>query len=198
MLGKAELDDVVKKSYIIGRGERLPKYRNIDVLPADIRLEDEKLLRNVDIKDKLASFIESNGYEWLIVDMPPSNKAINEICFGQVVNYVITPCTSDKFSMSGYSDLIDIINKSRKENEDLHILGVFLGAFVNCALDKYIREQWKENFNELFIDVQIPFKADIRETVFFNRPISFCKRFSDSKTAYEKLVKEITRRIEER
>lgn len=199
MVGKADIRDVVKKSFIVGRNERTAKYRNVDVLPADIRLEDEKLLRKVDIKADLDGFIKENGYDWLIIDMPPSNKAINKICFEQVVDYVITPCTSDRDSMSGYADLIDIVNEARKENENLHILGAFLGRYMsNCALDRYIKEQWQENFNDLFIDVQIPLKADIREGIFFYRPISFYKMFSASKTAYEKLVAEIERRIKER
>ena len=199
MVGEADIKDVVKKSFIVGRNERTPKYRKIDVLPADIRLEDEKLLKNVDIKEKMASYIEENGYDWLIVDMPPSNKAVNKICFEQVVDYVITPCTSDRDSMSGYGDLIDIVKEARKVNENLHILGAFLGRYMpNCALDRYIKEQWQENFNELFIDVQIPLKADVREGIMYYRPISFYKLFSSSKSAYENLVKEIEKRIAER
>ena len=195
MQGKATIETVVKKSYIIGSRERKPRYRNIDILPADVRLENERLLRNIDIKDSLEKFIEENEYIWVLIDMPPSNKALNEICFSQIANYVIVPFSSDVFSVSGYGDLMDTVNKAREINEDLRILGIYLSRYMdNCAVDRFIKDQLKD-FGDMFIDVQIPLKADIREAVMFGRPISYYKMFSTSKIAYENLVKEIKNRI---
>lgn len=196
MLGKADIREVVKKSYIVGLGERTAKYRNIDVLPADVRLEDEKLLRNVNIKDDIQSFIKEEGYTWVFIDMPPSNKAINDICFEQIANYIIVPFSSDMDSISGYGDIIDTVNRGREKNDELHILGIFLSRYMErCGVDSYIKEQAEAMFGDDFINVQIPLKADVREAVMFHRPISFYKRFSASKSAYEKLVDEIENRI---
>lgn len=196
MLGKADVREVVKKSYIVGRNERKAKYRNIDVLPSDVKLEDEKLLRNVDIKEDLDKFVAEEGYNWVLIDMPPSNKAINDICFTQIANYVIAPFSSDMDSVSGYGDLIDTINRGREKNDNLHILGIFLARYMaNCGLDNFIKEQVSELLGDLFIDIQIPLRADVRECIMYKRPISFYKIFSPSKTAYEKLVEEMKRRI---
>lgn len=197
MLGNCNLEEIVKKSYIIGLGERNPKYKNIDILPGDVRLENEKILNNIDIKDDLDKWLKKESYSWVLIDMPPSNKSINAIVFEQIVNYVIVPFSSDIYSVSGYGDLIDTINNGREKNSNLHILGVYLSRYMsNCGVDRFIKEQVEELFGEDFINIQIPLKADIREGVMFHRPISFYKRFSSSRIAFEKLVTEIQYRIE--
>lgn len=197
MLNKAKIEDVVKKAYFRSRGNAKPKYYGVDVLPADVRLEDEKKLKNVDIKNDLDNFIRDREYDWILVDMPPSNKRLNEICFSQIVNNVIVPFSSDVFSVSGYGDLMDTINKAREVNEELNILGIYLARYMEvCAVDKYIKSQLEE-FGDIFIDVQIPLMADVREAVMFGRPISYYKMFSKSRTAYEKLVEVMEKKLEQ-
>lgn len=196
MTGYATIEEVVRQSMFRSRGNAKPKYYGVDVLPSDVRLEDEKKLRIVDIKDDITAFIDTQGYDWVLVDMPPSNKTLNEICFAQIVDYVIVPFSSDIFSVSGYGDLMDTVQRAREINENLNILGIYLSRYMeNCAVDKYIREQLEE-FGDIFIDVQIPLMADIREAVMFGRPISYYKIFSKSKTAYEKLVDAMENRIQ--
>ena len=126
--------------------------------------------------------------------MPPSNMAINNICFKYLVDYVIIPSSSDIFSVDGYGDIMDVLDKARKDNPILSIVGIYLARYMkNCGLDRYIREQLLSF--ETFIDVQIPLASDVREAVMFGRPISYYKTFSESKTAYEKLVKEMEKRM---
>lgn len=197
LTGNAGLNEVVKKAYFRSRGNALPKYYNVDVLPSDVRLEDERKLRKVDIQEDINGFINENGYDWVLVDMPPSNKALNEICFSQIVNNVIVPFSSDVYSVSGYDDLMDIINKAREVNSNLNILGIYLARYMeNCAVDQYIKEQLEE-FGDMFINIQIPLMADLREAVMFGRPISFYKKTSKSRVAYENLTEYMKNKIEQ-
>lgn len=196
MKGKCEITDVVKKSYFRRRGNANPKYYGVDVLPTDKRFEDESLLKNIDIKEGLNRFIENEGYQWVLVDMPPSNKKINEICFAQIVDNVISPFSSDIFSVDGYADLMNIVNKARMTNDELNILGIYLARYdAKCGVDRFIKEQLEEF--DTFLDVQIPLMADIREGVMFSRPMSFYKKNSKSKLAYEKLADVMKQKIEE-
>ena len=120
--------------------------------------------------------------------------ALNNICFKYLVDYVVIPSSSDIFSVDGYGDVMDVLDRARKENPTLNVVGMYLARYMkNCGLDRYIREQLL-NF-ETFIDVQIPLASDVREAVMFGRPISYYKTFSESKTAYEKLVKEMEKRM---
>lgn len=197
MTGKADAEEVVAKALFQTRGNAKPKYYGVDVMGSDIGLQNEANLLKIDggiVGKKLDEFIKDNGYTWLLIDMPPSNMALNNICFKYLVDYVVIPSSSDIFSVDGYGDVMDVLDRARKENPTLNIVGMYLARYMkNCGLDRYIREQLL-NF-ETFIDVQIPLASDVREAVMFGRPISYYKTFSESKTAYEKLVKEMEKRM---
>lgn len=197
MNGESEAEEVTSKALFQTRGNATPKYYGVDVMSSDIGLQNEAKLLEVDgetVGKKLDDFLETEGYTWLLIDMPPSNMAINNICFKYLVDYVIIPSSSDIFSVDGYGDIMDVLDKARKDNPILSIVGIYLARYMkNCGLDRYIREQLLSF--ETFIDVQIPLASDVREAVMFGRPISYYKTFSESKTAYEKLVKEMEKRM---
>ena len=197
MNGESEAEEVTSKALFQTRGNATPKYYGVDVMSSDIGLQNETKLLEIDgetVGKKLNDFLETEGYTWLLIDMPPSNMAINNICFKYLVDYVIIPSSSDIFSVDGYGDIMDVLDKARKDSPILSIVGIYLARYMkNCGLDRYIREQLLSF--ETFIDVQIPLASDVREAVMFGRPISYYKTFSESKTAYEKLVKEMEKRM---
>ena len=180
------------------RANASPKHCGVDCISADIRLEDETELGLIDAQrfgDKFDKFVQFSGYDWVLVDMPPSNKTLNSICFSHIVDYIIVPFSSDVYSVSGYGDIMDTVQSARGLNPGLNILGVYLSRYMgNCAVDKHIREQLS-SYNT-FIDVQIPLASDVREGIMFGRPISYYKERSKSRSAYEALVDEIIRRID--
>jgi chromosome partitioning protein len=193
--------EATAKALFQSRGNANPKHYGVDCMASDILLENESKLSKVNATEfgmRLDEFINMKGYDWLLVDMPPSNKALNDICFGNVVDFLIVPLSSDVFSARGYGDLINTVQKARVMNPSLVNLGVYLAKYMGyCALDQYIRGQLMEEFSDMFIDIQIPLAADVRESVFYGRPISYYKKAFNSKSriAYESLVDEIKRRI---
>ncbi len=185
--GKAALEDIVKKSFLIGIGQRKAHYCNIDVLPADKRFENETKISkmNVDIKEGLEEFINENGYTYVLIDMPPSNRAINTICYTQIANNVIVPFSPDIYSISGYSDTMDIINKAREQNGELNILGIYLSRLRRCNMEIY---EALKSFGSLFIDIIIPMSSQIEKTTLESRPISMRKKTGKSLEAYRELT----------
>lgn len=196
--GEAEAAEATAQALFQSRGNAKPKYFGVDCMVSDVGLQDEAALADIDGEAagaKLETFIKENGYTWVLVDMPPSNMTLNNICFRFIVDYVIIPFSSDIFSVQGYADIMDVMAKARKVNPTLNVLGVYLARYMTqCAVDKYIREEML-NF-DTFIDVQIPLASDVRESVMFGRPISYYKAFSKSRKAYEMLVEEMKKRIE--
>ena len=166
-------------------------------MASDIDLQDESILADIDgaeVGEQLEKFVEERGYTWVLVDMPPSNLTLNNICFGYIVDYAIIPFSSDIFSVQGYGDIMEVMAKARQVNPTLNVLGVYLARYMGqCAVDKYIREELLKF--DTFIDIQIPLASDVREAIMFGRPISYYKNFSKSRKAYEDLVKEIERRM---
>jgi chromosome partitioning protein len=203
--GRALADEATGKALFQRRGNALPRYYGVDCMVSDTRLENEGLLKRTDgkkLKAELDNFIKQQNYDWILIDMPPSNATLNSICFSYVVDSVVIPFSSDMFSLDGYDSIAETIKNARNINTNLKSLGVYLARYMNnCALDKYIKDKLSErlfdkNLNKNdFIDVQIPLSSDIREAVFYGRPISYYKEFSNSCKAYESLVHEIIKRI---
>lgn len=198
--GSAMAQEATGEALFQSRGNANPKYYGVDCMAASLSLEDETALKQID-KDRfgveLSNFVDKKGYGWVLVDMPPSNRELNDICFSRIVDFVIVPFSSDIYSVSGYGDIMSTVEEARIINPGLNILGVYLSRYMkNCAVDKYIKEQLEEF--ETFIPVQIPLAADVREAVMFGRPISYYKVSSESRTAYECLTEEIIKRIANR
>jgi len=195
MNGMAKPEDVKRNAYFQTRGNATPRYFGVDVMPADLRFEFQELLQNVDIKDTFEQFIQKEKYTWVLVDMPPSNRMLNEICFSQMVDFVIVPFSSDFYSLKGYSDLIDTVTRARDKNANLNLLGIYLSRYTeNCAVDKYIRDRMRM-FGQLYMDLYIPVRIDIREAIMYGRPISFYKPNSPSNAAFKRLVDVMEQRI---
>lgn len=196
--GNATLYETTAEAYCLLPRKRKEQYYNVDCVCSDVRIENESFLREVDIdyvRNSFESFVDEKGYDWVLVDMPPSNKAINDICFSVFVDYCIIPFTSDILSVTGYGDLVEELNRARTINSSLNILGVFLSRYsANSSIDQYILSQVKE-FGRAYIPVQIPMSTDLRETIIFGRPISYYKN-SKSKIAFEQLVDEMVHRID--
>ena len=195
--GEAGADEVTAKALFQTRGNAKPKYFGIDCMVSDENLQDEAALADIDgavAGERLEAFIEEQGYTWVLVDMPPSNMTLNNICFRYIVDYAIIPFSSDIFSVQGYGDIMKVMDKAREDNPMLNVLGVYLARYMNqCAVDRYIREQLLEF--DTFIDIQIPLASDVREAVMFGRPISYYKMVSKSRKAYEDLVAEMEVRM---
>jgi len=197
MQGTATAQEATAEALFQSRGNANPKYYGVDCMAASVELEDEAALKNIDLDRfgaDLEIFIKEKGYTWVLVDMPPSNKELNKICFSRIVDFVIVPFSSDIYSVSGYGDIMNTVEEARKDNPSLNILGVYLSRYMkNCAVDRFIKEQLNEF--DTFIPVQIPLAADVREAVMFGRPISYYKMFSESRTAYENLTDVMKQRI---
>lgn len=200
MTGEAAFDDIVMPAVYQEYKKINATIKNIDVFPSDIRLEDISDLNiRKSIKEEFDEFVERKAYDYVIVDMPPSNKYINDFCFMYLVDYLIIPMSSDIDSLKGYGDLIDTIDKARELNPNLEALGVYLSRYwQSCAIDQYIRKTMNDTFKDRMFKTAIPMATDLREGVFFRRPISSYKAKSKSLEAYNALVDEINERIEKR
>ena len=126
MQGTATAQEATAEALFQSRGNANPKYYGVDCMTASVRLEDEAALREIDKERfgaELEQFIEEKGYTWVLVDMPPSNKELNNICFSCIVDFVIVPFSSDIYSVSGYGDIMNTVEEARSVNPSLNIFG---------------------------------------------------------------------------
>ena len=97
--GDAAFEDVVKKNYTKKIGCRKPTYVGIDVLPYSPKLENQRLLKEIELSDKMDDF---NEYDFVLIDCPPSNRAIEKIVLEQLADGILVPMSSDLDSIRGY------------------------------------------------------------------------------------------------
>lgn len=200
MLGDSSPQEATEKALWAAWGGRKPKYWGVDCMVADIRLKDEKLLSAVDAEwfgNVMETFIAEGGYDWVLLDMPPSNAVLNDICFSRLVDFTIVPFSTDEYSVMGYGDILNEINGARETNPALNSLGVYMARHnFQRGGASYIKEMAKRYFADGFIDVQIPDSADVFDASLEGRPMVFYRPFSKASKAYEALADEMNRRIE--
>jgi chromosome partitioning protein len=197
---KGENEDVVGRTLWQKRGNAKPRYYNVDMMISDKRLAEEDKLSDVDfdsLKARFNKLVVDGGYRYVLVDMPPSNKALNRIIFGCMVEYAIIPFSSDLFCVDGYADIIDEIDACRDVNENIIVLGAFFSRFFEgCGVDEFVRSDMESSGIGNLFKSYIPLLTEIRETPMFHRPISYYKMVSRAKTAVEKLVDEMLDNLE--
>lgn len=198
MVGEASPEEATAQVLApVKRSNENAKYYGVECMVASVGLEDETLLSSVDqdrFGELMDTFIKEGGYTWVLVDMPPSNKILNNICFSRLVDYILCPFSSDLFAVDGYGDIMDTIEKARELNPALSVLGIYLSRYMaNCGVDRFVKSQLEEF--DSFIDVQIPLATDVREAVMFGRPVCFYKKNGKSAAAYESLLREVKKRI---
>lgn len=189
--GTASFEEVVKKNYVRRKGNIKPVYVGIDVLPFSPKLESQRLLKEIDLGDKMDAF---SNYDYILIDCPPSNRAIEKIVFEQMADAILVPMSSDLDSIRGYGALVDKVDKAREFNPNLRILGIYMSMYdKRKRTHREILSLMHENF-DMFMDVQLPFSSALPDSKLDGRPISFWKK-SNAKESVEALVQEILNRI---
>jgi len=200
MMG-ANPETAVAQAMFQTRENANPKYYGVSCMAGDSRLASEMQIERIDgahFGDVLNTYIVREGYTWVLADLPPSNNAINDLCFSHVVDSLIVPFSVDIYSVEGYGDTMDMVQGARGLNPKLNILGIYLSRYMNnCGAHNFIKSELLK-FGSIFLDVQIPeANAHITECAMFGRPLSYYKKPSGSaaRRAYESLVEEIKRRV---
>ena len=189
--GEASFEEVVKKNYVRRKANMKPSYVGIDVLPFSAKLENQRLLKDVDLSDKMDDF---KKYDYILIDCPPSNRAVEKIVFEQLADAILVPMSSDLDSIRGYGALVDKVDKAREFNPNLRILGIYMSMCdKRQKTHRDIVSLMNENF-DTFINVQIPYCSAVPNSKLDGRPINFWKK-SPAKEAVELLVQEIIYRI---
>ena len=102
----------------------------------------------------------SYGYDYVLIDCPPSNRAVENMVLESIATHVITPITCDTNAVRGYGELLDTISKARVRNAKLTMIGVFLSMYTE---QKKKHREYRDILSQTdsFIDVQIPYTSDV-------------------------------------
>ena len=181
------------------RGRRDYVKYDVDVLCGDEFIDSADGIVSISEKDlaeageKINKFIDANGYDWVLVDMPPSSKIINDFCFKYLADYMLSPFSPDEYSASGYQQLLNDLQEAREVNPKARIIGVFMNKKdTRFGLHKSLDDDLKDLDSYI---CAVPYEAAVAESTYFGRPLSLYKTLSKGANAYRKIVKEVDKRI---
>lgn len=130
--GELQADDVIQRTE---SGDLLPS--NILLSGADIEFTSTG--REYLLREALNSI--KSGYEYIVIDCPPSLSILTINAFA-ASDFIVIPSIADVFSMQGMGQLNNTIQSVKKYcNPNLKIAGVLLTKFTNRTnLSSYVRE----------------------------------------------------------
>ena len=136
-----------------------------------------------------------NGYDFVLVDCPPSLEmlTLNSLC---AADTVLIPVQCEYFALEGLSDLMTTIRMIKKAlNPGLEIEGVLLTMYdARTNFSAQVATEIKRFFNRKVYNVTIPRNIRLAEAPSHRKPITEYDRLSRGSVAYIELAKEIIRR----
>ena len=199
ILKGADIEEALGSAIWQPRGRRDYVKYDVDVICGDpfidavdglVSISEDKLAA---AGEKINEYINTHGYDWVLVDMPPSSKAINDFCFKYIADYMLVPFSPDSYSASGYAQLMRDLSDAQKVNPKARIIGAFLAKKDSrFGLHNAVDEELKK-LDYYICDV--PYEAAVAESTYFGRPVSLYKSRAKGSKSYRKIAKVIDERI---
>lgn len=185
----------------VGKVKRFSGELQCDVLRSNILLDgfQDQMANSINREyrlKKIISFLKLD-YDYCLIDCPPSLSllSVNALVAS---NFVVIPCDSSKYALTGMGNLIKKYNEIKEEcNPDLDILGI-----LNTKVDgryttaKTSREKLGEYFGDLLFDTFIPQNAAVEKSQYESLALHTYDKNSSAYKAYEGFAKELISRVE--
>jgi len=192
----------VKEFFLDGTFNPVKVRENIDLVPSRIEaIEIEGRLineigRELFLKNSLAPL--KDKYDHILIDCPP-NMGMITINALVAADTLIIPVQPEFLSGWGLIKMLSIVDKVRKLNPEIDILGAFISRINGRTnLHNHILEDVKKNFPHHVFETFIRENITVAEAPAFNKTVVEFNPTSNGAKDYMKLTKEINAKIKER
>ena len=171
----------------------------LDILPATVDLfgAEIELVSAIGREHRLASALEgqTGGYEFVLVDCPPSLGLLTVNAL-TAVGSVLIPIQCEYYALEGLSQLLGTIRIVQKSlNPGLAIEGVVLTMYdQRLNLARQVEEEAVEYFGEKVYSTVIPRNVRLSEAPSFGQPVILYDILSAGAVSYMKLAEELIER----
>ena len=191
IINDVEIENTLQKTMI----------KNLDICPSNINLAGAEvelvsmMSREQRLKEKIDN--QKDKYDYIIIDCPPSLGLITLNAF-TASDSVLIPVQCEYYALEGLGQLVDTINLVKKHlNKDLTIEGALLTMFdARTNLSTQVVSEVNKYFENKVYKTVIPRNVRLSEAPSYGMPISIYDPKSKGAKAYEKLVKEILKKNE--
>lgn len=191
LLGESDAASLIKETGI----------KNLDIIPSELDLAGAEIAiaRRDDYLHRLQvamqPVIESNVYDYIIMDCPPSlgilfMNALN------IADEVIIPLQCEYLALEGLSVMVDIVNQiSEAGNPKLHISGILMTMYnVSTNLSQQVVQEVVKHFGDRVFETLIPRNVRLSEAPSYGKPINTYDPHCVGTVAYRNLAKEFIKR----
>jgi len=193
---------------LLGDGSLTAKIRNtafegLDLVPSEVDLcgADIELPRLDNHLGRLGAalqpVVESDRYEVVLVDCPPSLGILTLNAFATATGLVV-PLQCEYYALEGISILNRVLQQLRDGgvNPSLEIVGVVMTMYdARTRLSHQVVEEVREHFKGKVFDTLIPRSTRLAEAPSHGKPIIHYDPYSAGAAAYEVLARELVARL---
>lgn len=200
---KASVYDVLINDYPAKSAIIKTKYKNVDILPANMNLAGAEL-ELVDItgresKLKNALLPVYNDYDFIFLDCPPSLGLItlNALCASDTI---MVPIQCEYYALEGLSQLMATVRQVKKlYNPMIELEGVILTMYDGrLNLTQQVVAEVKKFFPKKVFSSVIPRNVRLSEAPSFGEPVMYYDKASKGAFAYENLAVEFLKQNRQR
>ena len=185
------------KDYIVPTG-----YENLDMIPSSTLMSSmeyelfTKWQREFILKKCLSSVVESEEYDYILIDAPPTlgGWVMNILC---AADHVIIPVEATPWGLFGLGNMFEFLEQVRQMAPELSVLGI---AVTKVDTRKNYFKQTFEALKELedvhVFDTFIRVDSSIEWSQDNNKPVMVYRRSSRSAQEYMALTEEIKKCIQ--
>jgi chromosome partitioning protein len=179
-----------------------PVRDNLFILTADTRLSaySKRITGDLDAYNKIPELLKDekfNKFDFIFLDIPPGLGALTVNGLVATENIII-PMSPSMYSMHGANDLIETIDKAKKQlNPNLNILGVVINCFdKRPVIMNQISDEIKTGFGSTVFNTPLSRSIKIEEVIATRTGLIELDGTHKIKDEIKKIGLEYLRRIE--
>ncbi len=189
LIGRCQATDVIMQT----------PYKNLSVIPSGMDLAAAELElsemenRQNRLKDPLQKI--SDGYDYILIDCPPSlgMMTINALT---AANGIVIPMQCEYYSLEGLSQIMMTVKQVKKHyNPNLTLTGILITMYngrLNLSIQ--VLEEIKKHYADKLFSTPITRNVRLSEAPSYGEPIQYYDKYAKGSEDYNKIAAEIMER----
>jgi chromosome partitioning protein len=179
-------------------------YKNLDIIPSSTLMSGieyelfTKWQRELILKKCLKAVKESEKYDYILIDAPPTlgGWAMNLLCAS---DYLLIPVEASPWGLFGLANMFEFYSAVTDIQPDLQILGIAVTK-VNERKNyfKQTFQSLKEMEDFYIFDSYVRIDSTVEWAQDAGKPVAAFKKSSRAAEEYEALAKEINKQVQKR